>query len=568
MKVNLLSDHGMYVTAEDGGGREGELKDGRPAGLMTANRKEAKSWEEIDVEKLEGGHVALKVGESYACCENAEEDAKAGRNGIIVFNRPSPGPWETFKLWLNDDGTVSFESVARPTYFIKAHRFGNVTLEQSFFAGKPVDFPGGHEKFKPSQPLSGTGSRPGAGKVHGRLTVEKSNESNWFQNSLGRFDYREAGAFSIVGHCQRGRHDHVVDYLRRLSEREFTVVRVFVTLGGSYWNGYESGPQLPDLEAALDFVAKTADAHGLYVRFTLLGDLHMFLNQRNSREDFIHADKGAQVRVEGFVDWCAAVLAKYENVIIEIANEPSQIGLGRSYSWLGKLAGRVKGIAPGTIVNIGPKEGAESDAATFVVAPADFVSAHFERKTGFFRLEWVKRSGEMEVVDQDKIPTISGEPINFCDRRRDGHGHDIERSTMVAFAYGAVSRTRQYYCNFHFDDALWCEGWDAVTERCMAAFHRGLDAIPMVTGDKWRGHWSNDPWKNDIYPSADDEGLTRDHVLAGRGPMRVFGTHNFSVAFPVRTDWNPSNGLLPGRSVTLVDEEADGPVKVSVYAER
>ena len=45
MEFNLKSDHGKFCSAEDGGGNEGQVVDGRPAGLLTATRDSAGGWE-------------------------------------------------------------------------------------------------------------------------------------------------------------------------------------------------------------------------------------------------------------------------------------------------------------------------------------------------------------------------------------------------------------------------------------------------------------------------------------------------------------------------------------------
>lgn len=568
--ISFKANHDQFLCVEEGGGAQGDTVAGRPKGLLTANRTSVGAWETISVESLGDGLYALLSADGfYACCENAEEDAKAERDGIIVFNRKSAGAWETFRLWVHEGGGISFESVARPGWFIKAWPNGNVTLSQPYADERPVEKPGAYETFRPSaQFWSGrpVGSRPGI--VAGRLAVEMSGgERNWLRNANGRFDYREAGAFSLVGHAQRGRLAHVADYLDRLGAKRFTAFREICTLDGPYWDGYKSGPHYPNFDDALLYTVTEAAARGLYAHVCLLGSLHAWTGQGDDRADVISQMPAERHAIEEWVKHVARLLRPHENAIVQIANEPGQIGLGRSHDWLRHLGNLVKQQAPELLLQLGAKEGPESDKNVFGLPPADWVSTHIERKQGVWGLEWIKRSGEMEVIDQDFMPTISGEPINFCRSRRDGRVHDIERQPMVAFAYGAVSRVRQYITNFHFDDALWCEGWDEVTEACMDAYHRGLDAVPMMTGDKWRGHWANDPWKNNMYPSTDGEDDTRNHVLAGRGPFRIFGSHNHSVVIAVKGDWDPARGLLPGRFVSLVDEESNGSIKVSVFKE-
>lgn len=97
--TTLRSDHGHFVTAEDGGGPQGVVIAGRPAGLATANRAAAAEWEQIRVERQSDGVWALKSPGGYYLC--AEGDGHGGVTGVAVFNRGTVGEWER---WMAVDG--------------------------------------------------------------------------------------------------------------------------------------------------------------------------------------------------------------------------------------------------------------------------------------------------------------------------------------------------------------------------------------------------------------------------------------------------------------------------------
>jgi hypothetical protein len=154
---------------------------------------------------------------------------------------------------------------------------------------------------------------------------------------------------------------------------------------------------------------------------------------------------------------------------------------------------------------------------------------------------WVRLSGEYGAIDQERapkrMPFISGEPVNFGERRQDGRNEDVERSPAVAFAYAAVSRARQFNTTFHYDGGLWTTPPAPETIAAITCYMAALNAFPMLTGTRWRGHWPESYWKN-VWPSTNDPASVEAHVRRGRGPWRVFGTGPYSVAFPEPAEWD------------------------------
>lgn len=399
--------------------------------------------------------------------------------------------------------------------------------------------------------------------------------TRWFNQ-----DYREVSAFTLYSRWLRGERDHVRAYMQRCKDKGFTTLRVILTLGGPYWEhtplGYSlaCGPQIDGFYDHLVEFTQEAAKLGLHIRYVLLGDLHMFVPPHkyadlDARRDVLDGADRDAIRL--YVIKTVRTLTYEPNILWEIANEYGNIGLSRSEAFIVELGQLVKREDPDALLNLSVKDGADSDKTTWVRKPADFVSAHLERWLNMWELNWIKRSGESWVIDEEtqplKMPFLSGEPVNFGDRRRDGRTGDVSPSPLAAFTYGAVSRTRQYLVNFHHDDGLWTAGWGDATDRCMDAFHAGLNALPRLNGNLWRGHWANSYFKPDVYPPEDDEATIKTFVESGKGPWRVFGTHQYAVVFPLRADIDVRSLLRPGKRIEVLAEYVYNGLKTVITKE-
>lgn len=379
---------------------------------------------------------------------------------------------------------------------------------------------------------------PGPGPITlTQLRVE--GNKRWFANDAGRFDYREYSAFALLGMLQHGDEAGVRANLQGARAMGFTVARVFLAYR---YNGPHAGPDQPDYFNNLTRLIRMADAEGMYLRLTFIAATEpwggvWYQDRRDIWSGSVRAGG------EQFVMDTTRHICGQPGVIGELANEPGQIGMRESFHELVALGRRVKEACPSLILGGGAVDGPNDQDPTFAVEPFDYVDAHIERRTAVQGFEWVKRSGEYTLIDQQDLPTswkgpfISGEPINFIG----GRGDDRDESPSVAFAYGAVSRARHYNTNFHFDGGLYGRlpegerGLESV--RC---YHAALDAFPMLTDTKWRGHWglgAGDYWK-DFWPNTDDVRAVEQHINDNRGPWRAFGSGIFSVLFPEPDNWN------------------------------
>ena len=399
--------------------------------------------------------------------------------------------------------------------------------------------------------------------------------ARWFATADGtRFDYREITAFSLLSRLLTNEQEYVRDHLRTVRRLGFTVVRVILTLDGDYWTktplgrSFRSAPDMPGYWQALDTLARLTADEGLYLRAVLIGAVQPF-------GGVWHADRrdvwsgAVQDRGERFAIEAARRLAPHPHVLLELANEPSEIGMRDSVDDLVALGRAVKAVAPRTLVGGGALGGRADEAARLATAPFDYVDEHLERAMGIGGFAWVAESGDHAAIDQPgaarRVPFISGEPVNFGEWRLDGRNADVERSPAVAFAYAGMSRARQFNTNFHYDGGLWTTAPAPETTAAITCYMAALNAFPMLTGARWRGDGPESYWKR-VWPETDDPVAVEAHVRRGRGPWRVFGTGPYAVAFPEPPGWDWQAGLTaPAERLAGC---ADGVFEAAVYLKK
>jgi hypothetical protein len=413
-------------------------------------------------------------------------------------------------------------------------------------------------RFGPGLPLLLTGCLVWA-TVSGAVTpppptlpaLHVESNARWFATADGtRFDYREISAFSLLSRLLTGEEAYVRGHLRTVKGLGFTVVRVILTLDGAYWTetplgrSFRSAPDMPGYWEALDTLTRLTAEEGLYLRAVLIGALEPFggVGHADRRDVWSGA---VRERSERFALQAAARLAPHQHVIIELANEPVEIGMRDGVAGLVALGRAVKALAPQTLIGGGAVDGAADRTPRLAMAPFDYVDAHIERDRAVGGFAWVQHSGEYAAINQEhapkRMPFISGEPVNFGEWRRDGRNADVERSPAVAFGYAAVSRARQFNTNFHYDGGLWTTAPKPETVAAITCYMAALNAFPMLTGTRWRGQESY--WK-DVWPRTNDPATVEEHVRRGRGPWRVFGTGPYSVAFPEPKGWDWQASLM------------------------
>jgi hypothetical protein len=457
------------------------------------------------------------------------------------------------------DGHTHFPVTGPALYTIRAEGYNETT----------VDLPPGHHNVHLQRSSKRVELSP--------LRVESNQR--WFRNDEGRFDWREFSAFALYGRWLQGQHSYCEEYARHMWEYGFTVARVLFTLDGDYWKRYRTAPDMPGFWDQLVPFIEMLGSNGLYTRACLLGALEPF-GVRNydwgSRPDVFRNE--VRVRAGEFCVRFVSQVRDCPSVVLELANEPIQIGMRDSFSELVTIGRRVKETAPNLLLCGGSPDGANDQDVTFLREPFDFCDAHIHRLDGVGGFEWVKRTGEYMPIDQPAehwpagqprklMPFVSGEPINFGEARADGRGYnEVTRSTAVAFAYGAMSRARHYNTCFHYDGGLWATYPKPETDACIRAYMQGLDAFPMTTDKMWRGHWGESFFRKDIYPPSDDPRVVEDFVRSGRGPWRVNGSGLYAVTLAEPANWNyAANALRPVERLARVEFEG---LASSVYRVR
>jgi hypothetical protein len=386
-------------------------------------------------------------------------------------------------------------------------------------------------------------------------------EGRYFKNDAGLFDYREVSAFGLYERFRDSQHDHCRNFFRTVRSYGANSVRIILTLGGDYWQhviGLTSGPDKPNFYDSLVPFVRFAASEGFYVRVCLIGGLESFGGFSREREDVYSSD--VHNRVVTYVQAVISRLRDEPNVLYEVANEWNQIGMRDSDHRIVELGRLVKSLAPNRLMNLTNTNGPIADDSMWAREPADFVDAHLERWIGVGGFSWVKRSSESPVVDQSRMPFISGEAVNLG-TPQPGRPDDAVVSPAVAFAYGATSRVKRYLTNFHFHDGLAANIPDDVTQACMQGWQRGLDAIPFAFPGSWcNGHHSCAPWDINIFPR---EGEDEDRHT--RGPIRIFGLSGsqgyIGVSIAERAGAVPAHR----RAVQEVDRITYGEYSSAVY---
>lgn len=395
-----------------------------------------------------------------------------------------------------------------------------------------------------------------------RLRVE--DNKRYFANDAGRFDWREMSAFSLLGRVLKGEDAYVRDWLVKRRAEGFTITRVFLTLDGDYWKHYRSAPDMPGYWGALDRLAALHAEAGLYMRACFLGALEPFggVWYQDRRDVY---EGSVRTKAEQFVVEAAQRLGAHPHIVGELSNEPTQIGM--RHAWdngaLVSLGQKVKAVAPSMLLC-----GGEDNDGKGVVAPFDYADAHLDREHEIAGWQWLKRRlSEHPVIDQRIMPFVAGENRNMGEDRADGNtGDGPEKQPSVCFGVAALSRARRVagVC-FHWDGGLWTTEPKNETPACIAAWHKGFDAFPMLTDPMWRGQWGlarGDYWK-DVWPGSDDPATVERHVKDGTGPWRACGCGSYSVCFPEPKNWNWKANLdAPAERVGYNDE---GVFSVGVY---
>ena len=346
------------------------------------------------------------------------------------------------------------------------------------------------------------------------------------------YDYREATAMSIYRQFLDGRRDEVHALFSYFAANGINAIRPLFNLASHYWlsrglgNSHLEGDRF---WGQLHPFCHMASNYGLSVRCCLLGGVEAFIgHQLVGRPDAISGNPAAREKIMAYVDQFVGTVRSFpeRNVLIELANEPSQIGLGYSSTFLAnEVLPHVVEMAPNMVVNIGAA--CDENNTDYCVDPASLFDEHLRRMPEADYLMSVKRLIEHTSVDyaMGKMPMISGEWMNLGDvEKHDEAGTaDGTPSTATAFATAVMCRLKGVIPSFHNHGLLWGTVPNEITHAAVEAWQRGLDLLPVdvySSGSRCNGHWPQSPFHNQketIFPQTEES--TPSH----QGPVRIYG---------------------------------------------
>lgn len=529
-----------------------------PDGEVVADKPWEQTWETFTVEKHHD-RIAFKSFHGKYCA--AEDDQTT-----VNCNRDAVGEWE---LWMpvRADGGWAFRSTWNKYLVAENGGGGEVRANR--------DALGPWETFTIS---GGSDPGPGPGPIPSTSKPLKiSDGRRWFKTDDGLFDWREVSAFSLQSRMQRGEDSQVRALLKEYRALGFTVTRVMLTLGGDYWEGRAGSPLNYSLRSCpddgrfwtnLDKLLNMHVEEGMRTRLVIFGALECFggVWDPQARRDIYQGE--VKRKAEDFAIQLVTRLRDQNrtHVQLELANEPAAIGMRDSSRALRDLGRRVKAIWPQVILNLGDSNGMAF--ADLFDGAFDAVDRHVDRNNGLRFIEADKRMGEDGYRDDQPraIPAISGEPKNMGELRLDGRNGDVATHAISAYSYAAVTRSRQILPNFHYDGGLWTTPIKPETVVAMKAYHRALNAFPMIDGgNRFRGHWSEAQgnwFQRDPYPATDDIRDIERHIQAGRGPWRVFGLNDYAVVFPYKPGLDPLKWTT--KPASIKDRYADDLYEVAI----
>ena len=352
------------MCAEDGGGTEGTVVDGRPQGLATGTRETAGAWETFTVER--DGEVVYLVScgdatvdppipPSYGCAE-AE-----GTLGIFVFNRASGGAWEALIPHEMPYDRVAFEVACRPGHYLTAEPDGRIVIRQPEWDGAALR-PARrvrelHQQLRllraAARRAISRSRRPHVAQLQGRV----ARAGVTLQDATGARSYTACHFFEAFS-------AYIRDPARATAQlvaiaQAYPAIRFLDTVGWySYWRGREVSPiaftardgyqvpATPDYWPQLLAFAQVLQRLGLKAHWTR-GDsatvrrLRAASSRTSARVCELVRDHGLQDVIE----------------IHEVVNEPPFNGV--SLTDARRLAGVMRAELPGTLVSHGAPGGTE-----------------------------------------------------------------------------------------------------------------------------------------------------------------------------------------------------------------
>ena len=320
-----------------------------------------------------------------------------------------------------------------------------------------------------------------------------------------------------------GQIDEVDALFQYFQSRRVNAIRPLFNLQSDYWTsrGYGNTHLEGDhFWGRLHPFCHLAGKYGLWVRLCPFGGVEAFTGQPvpSNRPDVLTGNHGAIDAMHAYLDQFIGTVRGIDNVLIDLFNEPSQIGAGYDSEVVGQLGSHARQMAPHLVMSLGAA--CDEESTFYAKAPANLFDEHYRRMPEADYLMSVKRLIEGDAVDQQIMIGISGEWMNLGDTQKEDGGTAVgSPSTALAFATGAMCRLKRIYPAFHAHSLLFGTALpNKTTDDALRAWRDGCDAIPLlVDGTYCNGHWSCSPFDSSYFPQSD--AATPSHP----GPVRIFG---------------------------------------------
>ena len=569
--TQLETDHGRFVCAEEGGGTEGTVVDGRPQGLATGTRESAGAWETFTVERAGDVVYLVSCGDatvdppippSYGCAE-AE-----GTLGIFVFNRPTGGAWEALIPHEMPYDRVAFEVACRPGHYLTAEPDGRLVIRQPEWEGAPApDKPGGWESFTSSYDFFALPPRdelPFPPTAVAQLQGRVARAGVELRDASGARSYTACHFFEAFSAYTR-------DPVRTTAQlvaiaQAYPAIRFLDVVGWySYWRGREVSPiaftardgyqvpATPDYWPTLLAFAQVLQRLGLKAHWTR-GDLQLF---------------GGLAGIEAHIRQVCQLVRDHglQDVIEvhEVVNEPPFNGV--SLTDARALAGVMRAELTGTLVSHGAPGGNEEPSELQAwAAGADVGSVHGLRPgsaTDVLRhIYSVRREGFGAGTC-----IVQGEPFGPGTDVSGGRSDDVELLTL-ACAQSLITAQRWTYMSgwgvrwngpIHtqpgFTEVATIAGWipDDVFDWTLT--RGGLADNPFASASGYFGDSGVSHGPSRVDAAYSDDGRYLVTVYGGRPPYVLRAQHRlaFDVVNPATRQVEQSGALEAGQTLTLYD---------------
>ncbi len=354
------------------------------------------------------------------------------------------------------------------------------------------------------------------------------------------YDWREVSGFGLYHLSLADRYEDLHAWLRSIKLYANSVRVMLAVEGGpgDFWGDYATSWKNPLFYARLVEFAQILDSHGMRMHACLIGATDSFgaIPNWDTREDVVTVNHDAQQRMREYVSQTVGTLTDHVGTgIIQIANEPHQIGFGtHNEEFLAELAGIAHAIAPKIPISLG--DGGEWDGQgdlPMSTAPSNIHGHHPLRMRERDYHRAITRRIHHFNIDQGDMPVMLDEDLNMGDQLSGASG---SASTAVAFAAAVMGRIKRLAGgHFHMREGLKPmhhsngvgvdDPINQQTTNALNAWNHGLNLVPMEI----EGEDCNADSCGSAGPVDRGQVPPTEKLEGHDGPIRVFGLRDTNL---------------------------------------